>query len=77
MRMSASILVGVISSLTSSKGTTLGTGIAVEGASFIGTCSLRFYEDGHSLGYTDVGGSLRFPDAGPCIGGTKGGALLS
>ena len=69
--------VGIISSSTLSKGTTGGTGIAAEGAGVIGTCSLRFFEDGDLLGYTNVGGSLGFPDAGPCLGGTKGGALLS
>ena len=69
--------VGIISSSTSSKGTTLGTGIASEGAVVIGTFSLRFCEGSHSLRYPDVGGSLGFPCAGPCLGGTKGGALLS
>ena len=68
--------VGIISSSTSSKGTTLGTGISAEVAGFICTCSLRFCEYGHLLGYPDVGGSLGFPDAGPCLGGTKGGAPL-
>ena len=68
--------VGIISSSTSSKGKTLGTGIAVEGDGVIGTCYLRFCDDGHSLGYPDVGGSLGFPVAGLCLGGTKGGALL-
>ena len=51
-------------------------GISSKGAVVIGALSLRFYEDGHSLGYPDVGGSLRFPVAGLCLGGTKGGALL-
>ena len=69
-------LVGLISGLTSVKGTTLGTGIAAEGAVVLGTCSLRLCEDGHLLGYTNVGGSLVFPDAGLCLGGTKGGALF-
>ena len=69
--------VGIISSSTSPKGTTLGTGITAEGAGVIGTCSLRFCEDVHSLGYPGVGGSLGFLDAGPCLGGTKGGASLS
>ena len=69
--------VGIISSSTSPKGTILGTGFAAEGAGVIGTCSLRFCEDGHSLGYPNVGGSLEFPDAGPCPSGAKGGALSS
>ena len=62
----------IISSRTSQKGTTLDTGIAAEGAGVSGTCSLRFCEDGNLLGYPNVGGSLGFPDAGLCLGGTKG-----
>ena len=68
--------VGIISSAMSSKGTTLGTGITTEGAGVIGTCYLRLCEDVHLLGYPDVGGSFGFHDAGPCLGGTKGGASL-
>ena len=69
--------VGIISSLTSPKGTILGTGIYAEGAGIIVTCSLRFCEDGQSIGYPDVGGYLGFHGAGPCLGGAKGGASLS
>ena len=66
--------VGIISSSTSPKVTILGTGISEEGAGFIGSCSLRLCENGHLLRYPDVGGSLVFPDADPCLGGAKGGA---
>ena len=69
--------VDIISTSTSPKGTQLGMGIDVEEAGVIGTCSLRFCEDGHSLGYPNIGGSLGFPDAGTCLGGTKGGLSLS
>ena len=56
--------------------TTLGTGTDSKGASIIGAFSLILCEDGHSLGYPNVGGSLGFPNAGPFLGGSDGEASL-
>ena len=60
-----------------SKGTTLGMGIDSKGAGVIDAFSIRLCEDGHSLGYPDVCGSLGFPYAGPLLGGSDGGVSLS
>ena len=66
----------MFSTSMSSKGTTLGTGIASKRDGVIGALSLRSCEDVNSLGYPDVGGSLGFSNAVPFLGGSDGGALL-
>ena len=55
----------------------LGTGIASKGANVIGALSPRLCEDGHCLGYPNVGAPLGFTNAGPFLSVSDGGASLS